>query len=194
MPINPLEYRKADHPIDEQFLRRWSPRAMSGESLTDAEIKILFEAARWAPSAYNEQPWVFLYAKRDTPHWDSFFNLLIPFNQGWAKDAAMLVVVTARMNLKKNATPNAAHLFDTGAAWENLALQASKMGLVAHGMTGIKLDEVKPTLKIPADHAVAAMIAIGRPGDPATLPDGLRERELPNDRLPLSEIIREGGY
>lgn len=194
MSINPLEHRQADHPIEEAFLRRWSPRAMSGESLSDQEIATLFEAARWAPSSYNEQPWTFCYAKRDTPAWETFFNLLIPFNQSWCKDAGMLIVALARMNFSHNGTPNAAHLFDTGAAWENLALQGSKMGLVCHGMTGIKFDEVKPALNVPADFAVAAMIAVGKPGDPANLPEGMAAREVPSPRKPVTEFVREGGF
>src|SRR5256885_16299504 len=93
---NPEEHRKADYPIEPLFIRRWSPRAMSSEALTETELMRLFEAARWAPSTYNEQEWRFLYARRDTPHWQSFFDLLMEGNQMWCRQAAVLAVVLAR--------------------------------------------------------------------------------------------------
>jgi nitroreductase len=189
-----LQYRKADHPIESLFLKRWSPRAMSGESISDEEMLSLFEAARWAPSTYNEQEWRFLYAQRETPQWPAFFDLLMEANQVWCKNAALLVVVLARKVFSRNGKPNPVHVFDAGAAWENLALQGAAMGLVVHGMSGFDFDNARAALNVPDDYAVCAMIAIGRPGNEADLPQQLREREEPSDRKPVGEIICEGPF
>jgi nitroreductase len=186
--------RHADYPIEPLFLRRWSPRAMSGEPLSDQELFTLFEAARWAPSTYNEQEWRFLYARRDTPQWSLFFNLLMEANQTWCKRAAVLVVVLARKVFTHNGNPNPVYLFDAGSAWENLALQASSMGLVAHGMAGFNFSKAFTTLRVPEHFAVAAMFAVGRPGAVHDLPPELREREVPSNRRPVRESIWEGAY
>ncbi len=167
---------------------------MSGESLSEDEMLTLFEAARWAPSTYNEQEWRFLYARRDTPHWNEFFDLLVEGNKTWCHRAAVLVVVLAHKIFAKNAQPNPVHLFDCGAAWENLALQATAMDLVAHGMQGFDYEKARTVLKVPGDYAVAAMFALGRPGDIGDLPLELREREKPSDRRPVRESLCEGPF
>jgi nitroreductase len=191
---NALKYRKPDHPVESLFVARWSPRAMSGEPLNEDEILTLFEAARWAPSTYNEQEWRFLYARRETPQWQTFFDLLVEGNQAWCKNAAMLVVIIAHKVFSQNGKPNPVHLFDVGAAFENLALQGAAMGLVVHGMQGFDFDKARTALAVPDDYAVAAMFAAGRPGDPDTLPEKLREREKPSDRKPVQQIICEGKF
>lgn len=189
-----FQTRKADHAIDPIFLHRWSPRAMSGATLTQEELLTLFEAARWAPSSYNEQEWRFLYARRETPHWPLFFGLLLEANQAWCQRAAVLVVVLARKVFTRNSKPNPVHLFDAGSAWENLALQAASMGLVAHGMAGFNFANARSLLQVPEHFDVAAMVALGRPGNPADLPPELREREVLNNRRPVAESICEGLY
>jgi nitroreductase len=192
--INALEVRKADHPVEPLFVARWSPRAMSGESLTQEEMLTLFEAARWAPSTYNEQEWRFLYARRETPEWQTFFDLLVEGNQAWCNRAAILVVIVAHKVFSKNGKPNPVHLFDSGCAFENLALQGTAMGLVVHGMQGFDYDKARTALNVPDDYAVAAMFAAGRPGDPNDLPQPMQEREKPSDRKPVGEIICEGAF
>lgn len=192
--INALEFRQADHPIEPLFVERWSPRAMSSEPLSDGEILTLFEAARWAPSTYNEQEWRFLYAKRETPQWPTIFELLVEGNQAWCKNAALLSVIVAHKVFAHNGKPNPVHLFDVGAAFENIALQATAMGLVVHGMQGFDFDKARTSLKVPDDYAVAAMFAAGRPGELKTLPDQLRDREKPTDRKPVSQFICEGEF
>lgn len=167
---------------------------MSGEALSEEELLTLFEAARWAPSTFNEQEWRFLYARRDTAQWPMFFGLLVEGNQAWCKRAAVLVVVLARKVFSHNGSPNPVHLFDAGSAWENLALQATGMGLVAHGMAGFDFGKARTTLQVPEHFAVAAMVALGRPGKPADLPPELRERETPSHRRPVRESICEGPY
>ena len=186
--------RKADYPIDSVFLDRWSPRAMSGEPITEEELFTLFEAARWAPSSFNGQPWRILYARRDTPHWPLFFDLLVQFNQTWAKNAAALVVFISKKTFDHNGEEAVTHSFDTGAAWENLALQGSLKGLVVHGMQGFDYDKARTALNIPKGFTVEAMAVIGKPGRKEDLPDKLQERETPNDRRKLTETAFEGPY
>ena len=187
-------HRKPDHAIESLFLRRWSPRAMSGEPVSEREMLTLFEAARWAPSTYNEQEWRFLYARRETPEWPLFFNLLMEGNRGWCKNASLLSIVLAHKVFQQNNKPNPVHVFDSGMAFENLALQGTAMGLVVHGMAGFDFQKAREDLSVPEDYAVCAMFAVGRPGDPNHLPPELRERELPSPRKPVREIIREGKF
>ena len=186
--------RKAGYPIDDVFLNRWSPRAMSGESLTDEELMPLFEAARWAPSSYNAQQRRFLYAKRDTPNWEVFFDLLFAGNKVWAQNAAVLVVVISRKNFEYNEKPSRTNMYDIGAAWENLALQGSLNDLVVHGMQGFDYEKARRVLKIPDHYEVCAMIAIGKKGRKEDLPENLQKIEAPNDRRPLAEIAIEGTF
>ncbi|HEY0172064.1 MAG TPA: nitroreductase family protein [Pyrinomonadaceae bacterium] len=194
--IDGSESRKKDagYPVDEMFLDRWSPRALSGEGVTDEELMTILEAARWAPSSYNNQPWRILYARRDTEHWPAFFNLLVGGNQSWAKDAAALLLFVSKETFDFNGQPYPTHSFDAGAAWENLALQATMLGLVTHGMQGFDYARARTELRIPQGFRVEAMIAVGRPGDPAKLPAQLREREAPSGRKSLSEITCEGAF
>ena len=186
------QHRSADFPIEPLFVRRWSPRAMSGEPLSEEELFTLFEAARWAPSTYNEQEWRFLYARRDTPSWPLLFDLLVEGNRAWCQHAALLAVILAHKVFQKNRNPNPVHLFDCGAAFENLALQGTAMGLVVHGMQGFDFDKARTVLAVPDDYAVAAMFAAGRPGDPTQLSEILRQREVPSGRRPVREFTHEG--
>jgi nitroreductase len=191
---DPSDFRTTDHDIEPIFPRRWSPRAMSGESLTREETLRLFEAARWAPSTYNEQEWRFLYALRDGQHWDRFFGLLVEQNQAWCKAAALLGCVVSHRVFERNGKPNRVHTFDAGLAYMSLALQGSAMGLVVHGMMGFDFDRARETLAVPEDYSVDAMFAVGRPGDPQELPEKLREQETPSDRKPVDAIICEGPF
>ena len=143
------EVRKADHPIDKLFLDRWSPRAMSGEEISPQELMVLFEAARWAPSSYNNQPWRMLYARRGTEHWPKFFDLLVDANKAWVKDAAALVLFISKETFDFNGKPCITHSFDCGAAWENLALQGWLKGYVVHGMQGFDYDKTRTAAKYP---------------------------------------------
>ena len=154
----------------------------------------LFEAARFAPSSYNNQPWRFVYAKRDTEHWDTLFNLMVEPNQSWARNAAALIVIISKNNFEFNGEPARTHTFDAGAAWENLALQGTVMGLVVHGMEGFDYDKGREVLGVPEGHTVEAMAVIGKPGKKEDLPAELQEREVLSDRKPLEEIVFEGSF
>jgi nitroreductase len=189
--------RRSEYKINSLILNRWSPRAMSeGEELSNEDLMSLFEAARWAPSSSNAQPWRFIYATRDTEEWNRLFNLLVDFNKSWAKNAAVLVVVVSKKEFEYNGRvlPSVTHQFDTGAAWENLALEASYRGLVAHALAGFDYEKARRDLDIPEEYDVMAMVAIGKRGPKENLPLVLQEREIPSERKPLEEIVIEGRF
>ena len=186
--------RKSTYPINPLILNRWSPRSMTGQDLDNEEIMPLFEAARWAPSSYNNQPWRFIYAKRNSEHWERLFNLLAEGNKIWAIKSSLLVVVISRKNFELNEKPSRTHQFDAGSAWENLALEAFSRGLVAHGMQGFDYDKARIDLEIPDDFEIMAMIAIGKKGPREGLPPELQEKEKQTDRKPLKDIVMEGIY
>jgi nitroreductase len=187
-------HRKAGYPIESLFIDRWSPRAMSGEPLGETELMTLFEAARWAPSCGNFQPWRFLYARRDTDFWPAFFGLLNPSNQVWAARAGALVLVISRTHFDGDGRACITHSFDSGAAWQNLALQAWLNKLVAHGIVGFDHERARRVLRVPAAYAVEAMVVLGHPGDKAELSESLQKRERPSDRRPLAETVCEGPF
>ncbi len=190
--------RQADHDIDPLFLQRWSPRAFTAEAIAPQTLLRFFEAARWAPSGYNAQPWRFIYARRDTPDWQPLFASLSEYNQGWAARAAVLVAVLSRKTWtapgKSEPQPVATHSFDAGAAWANLALQATAAGWHAHGIGGFDKARLREALGIPEDYAIEAVVAIGRQGDKSLLPEALQAREQPNERLPLARLVSEGRF
>jgi nitroreductase len=191
--MNIKDFRKPEHKVDEIFLNRWSPRAMSGEEIDEATLFSLFEAAKWAPSSNNNQPWRFIYGRRNTKNWTTFFNLLAEGNQGWAKNAAVLIVVVSKTTFDDDKHART-HAYDAGAAWENLALQGSLAGLVVHGMQGFDYDKAKEILRIPDGYKVEAMIAVGKKGKKEDLPQYLQEREFPSARKSISEIAMEGSF
>jgi nitroreductase len=176
------------------FVDRWSPRAMSGEPVTIEELETLFEAARWAPSAGNQQPWRILYGRRDTPEWPLFYDLLNPGNLTWCANAAALVLFVSKTVNEEAGRPIKTHSYDTGAAWENFALQGLRSGLIVHGMQGFNYDRAREVLRIPPEFAVEAMAAVGRPGRKEELSESLQAREHPSSRKPLSEIVMEGVF
>jgi nitroreductase len=178
------EIRQSRYEINPLILNRWSARSMTGEQLDEDTVMNLFEAARWAPSSYNNQPWRFIYAKRNTLHWNKLFNLLAEPNKVWTKDAAVLVVVISRRNFEYNEKYSITHQFDATAAWGNLALEASARGLAVHVMQGFDYEKARNDLEIPDNFDVMAMIAIGKQGPKENLPPQLQEKEHPNDRKP----------
>lgn len=188
------EHRKQEHHVDPLFVNRWSPRAMSGEAISDTELMKLFEAARWAPSSYNNQPWRFIYAKKGSHYWQKFFDLLVEFNQQWCKNAGVLVLVISRKTFEHNGQPSVTHSFDTGAAWENLALQGSLIDLVVHGMQGFDYDKAKKVFSLSEDYTIEMMFAVGKPGKKEELPAMMQEREQPSGRKLLKEFVFEGEF
>lgn len=187
------EARRADFAADSMFLDRWSSRAMSGEALSEEELMALFEAARWAPSSYNNQPWRILYARRDGEHWPMFLDLLIEGNKRWARKAAVLLIFISKKTFD-NGKPSLTHSYDTGAAWASLALQASLKGYVVRGMQGFDYERARRVLRIPEDFQVEAAAAVGKPGDAADLSEDLRQRDVPSGRRPLGQTVCEGPF
>ncbi|MCY1402605.1 malonic semialdehyde reductase RutE [compost metagenome] len=195
MSANP---RVTEYAIDSQFINRWSPRAFTTENIPEETLLGFFEAARWAPSAYNSQPWRFLYARRDTPNWARYLGLLNEFNRSWAQHAAALVIVISKTTFTapgaSEETPALWHTFDTGSAWGHLALQASIDGWHTHAMAGFDQALARQELNIPEGYALHAAVAIGKLGDKASLAEGLQAREVPSPRRPLSELVAEGDF
>ncbi|KFE55241.1 nitroreductase family protein [Pseudomonas syringae] len=195
MSTNP---RIADYPIDPLFTERWSPRAFSGEIIPEETLLSFFEAARWAPSAYNSQPWRFLYARRDTPSWERYLGLLNEFNRSWAQHASALVIVISKTTFTapgaSEESPALWHTFDTGSAWGYLALQASMSGWHTHGMAGFDQDLARKELNVPEGYSLHAAVAVGKLGDKSTLPEYLQGREAPSPRQTVAQIAAEGDF
>lgn len=185
--------RIAAHTIAAQFIERWSPRSFTSEAIDEATLFTFFEAARWAPSAANQQPWRFIYSLRDSASWAGFLGLLSDNNRAWAQRASALVVIVSKTTAKARdggaEVPSRSHAFDAGAAWAHLALQASLSGWATHGIGGFDRDRARALLGIPEQFAIHAAVAIGRQGSKADLPPDLQLREQPNSRLPLGEIV-----
>lgn len=190
--MNPLEIRKPEAKIDSIFLERWSPRAFSDKKVEDSHLKSVFEAARWAPSSFNEQPWRFLYANTEE-NLRVYRSLLGEFNQVWANRAPVLIFVLSKKRFSMNNQENSVYQFDAGASWMALAIQARKLGLYTHGMAGIKHEEVYSVLNVPKeDYTVLCAVALGYQGEVSELPKELQEKEQPSPRKVLSEIAWEG--
>nr|WP_047165419.1 nitroreductase family protein [Sphingomonas sp. Y57] len=184
--------RSSDTQVDRLFLDRWSPRAFDGSQLSAEERDALFDAARWAPSAFNAQPWRLLYAEKGDADWDRFLGLLVPANQAWAANSSLLIFFVSDTKFKDS--PSHTHSFDTGAAWMSLALQAEKLGLRAHGMAGVDFDAARRELGVPDGFRIEAAVAVGRQADPSVLPEKYREREVPSDRKPLDQVAFAGNF
>jgi nitroreductase len=176
------------------FLDRWSPRAFVDEPIAEHQVQSLFEAARWAPSCYNEQPWLFIYAVGREDR-ERFATALVVKNRLWATRAPLLIFVLARRNFAATGKPDRHAAFDAGAAWMSLALQARKLGLHAHAMAGFDQGKAYEILGVPREEfEVMAAVAVGRRGDESQLPDDLAAKEAPNTRKPLAEVALQGRY
>ena len=188
--------RSADHAIHPQFTARHSPRAFSAQTITDAQMLSLLEAARWAPSASNNQPWRAAYALRGDAGFDKIAATLAGFNAAWAPKAAGLIAWASRNVVTREGgdAPNAWAAFDAGAAWGYLALQAHAMGLITHAMGGFDAPALASALEMPVDYTLHAVIAVGHLGDAAELPEDLRAREVPNGRNGVEAWAARGKF
>ncbi len=188
--------RTAAYPIHAQFTERFSPRGFTAKSLAEADVLALLEAAHWAPSASNNQPWRFAYGLRGDAAFAKIAEGLVPFNRAWAEKAAALIVVASRSTVEKNGTaqPNPWASFDAGTAWGYLALQAHHAGLVTHAMGGFDAGILARNLNLPEGYVLHAVVAVGEHGDIEKLPEALQAREVPNSRLPLAQIAAHGEF
>ena len=188
------DYRRSQAGADSRFLARWSPRAMSGQALTEEQMQVLVEASRWSPSCFNSQPWRFVYSLRDDSHWDKFLGLLMDMNRAWANKAGALVVILSKNNFDDSCASSPTSAFDTGSAWMSMALQANSLGLVAHAMWGIHHDLVPEAINLTEEVTVRGMAAIGYPGEVDGLPENYREKEVPSQRKPLESLMFRGNF
>jgi nitroreductase len=190
--------RTVTRPVEPLFLDRWSPRAFDSSAIPQADLDTIFDGARWAPSAFNYQPWRFLYAHRDDADWARFLDVLLPFNQSWVRNASALIFVLSDTLSSapgsSEAKPSHSHSFDAGAAWALLALQATRLGYHTHAMTGVDFDKARAQLAVPERFRIEAAVAIGRMGDTSVLPEALAAREIPSDRKPVESIARQGNF
>lgn len=195
-PLRSVNPRVADHPVDPQFTDRWSPRAFSDKAVTEAELLSLIEAARWAPSAMNLQPWRFAYGLRGEAAFDAIAEALVPFNRDWASKAAALVVIASKTTFLRDEAEvaNPSHAFDAGAAWAQLALQTHLNGLSAHAMGGFDHAKAAANLHLPEGHVLHAIVAIGYRGDASSLPPALQEREVPSPRHAVATLAKRGSF
>jgi nitroreductase len=195
MTIKP---RVAQQPVEPLFLERWSPRAFDSSAVPQGDLDTILEAASWAPSAFNYQPWRFAYAHRDGSHWQTYLDLLLPFNAAWAERAGVLIFILSdtliHTSSNPDPSPSHSHSFDAGASWVLLALQATRLGYHAHGMTGVDFDKARRVLEVPERFRVEAAVAVGRRADKSILPEALQTREQPSDRRPLEDFSFEGGF
>ncbi len=190
--------RKAEtsEPIHELLSMRWSPRAFDTRPVEPEKLRALFEAARWAASSYNAQPWYFIVATKDDPkNFQRILDSFVEFNQGWAKSAPTLALSVAGSKFQHNGEQNRHALHDVGQAAANLALQAAALGLQVHQMAGILPDKARELFSIPEGYEPVAGIAIGYPGDASSLPEHLKEREnAPRERKPLKSFVFAGKW
>jgi nitroreductase len=185
-----------DAPVHELIKNRWSPRAFSEQPVRPEILRSLFEAARWAPSSNNEQPWAYLVAaKDDAENFAKMLGVLVEFNISWAKHAPVLALSVAHLKMNRDGKPNRVALHDVGSATAQLTLEANARGLSVHQMAGFDAAKARQTFVIPPDWDPVAAIAIGYPGNPESLPDKLRERELaPRTRKPMGEFVMSGSW
>lgn len=185
-----------DVPLNEIIRNRWSPRAFSDQAVAPDTLRSLFEAARWAPSSSNEQPWAYLAAaKDDAENFAKMLSILVEFNVNWAKHAPVLALSIAHLRMERDGAANRHAFHDVGSASAQLTFEANSRGLLVHQMAGFDVEKARQVLELPQDWDPVAAIALGYPGDPASLPERLRERELaPRTRKPLSDFVWTGSW
>lgn len=185
-----------DYPIHELLAERWSPYAFQDRPVSEADLCSLFEAARWSASSYNEQPWNYLIATKDnSDQFQQLLSCLVEGNQIWAKDAPVLALAIVSLKFTRNHEDNRAAIHDLGAASSNLTVEATARGIYIHQMIGILPDKARDLFNIPEDFEAWTGMAIGYQGDPMTLPDGLKERDLtPRQRKPLDQFVFSGQW
>jgi nitroreductase len=185
-----------DFPVHELIRNRWSPRAFADKAVEPDALRSLFEAARWAPSSSNEQPCAYIVAtKDDKENFAKILSVLVEFNQNWAKNAPVLAIAVTELAFAKNGSPNRNAQYDVGAATALFSIEATAHGLLVHQMAGYDPDKARQVFAIPAGWEAIAAIAIGYPGDPASLPQPLHDRELaPRTRKPISEFVMSGKW
>lgn len=197
-PFSMPSKRVSEWPIDNAFLKRHSPRAFSKEKITESMLLTLLEAARWAPSSLNIQPWRFVYSLRGDQAWNGLISSLRPYNHTSACSASALVVFASnRFNLPEGTedpVPNPFHVFDTGAAWSCFSIQAAMSDWYVLPMGGFDPAAIAKNIRLPSDYSVHIVAAIGRMLDPSALTTNLGQNDAANNRRPLSETAFLGHF
>jgi nitroreductase len=189
-PWEEIKYGPAESGVEDLILKRWSPRAFADTPVSTRSLTRLFTAAAWAPSSFNEQPWRFLVGRKGDATYAKIFDVLADFNKTWAASAPVLILTAGCKVFAHNGQPNRFALHDTGAASAYLALQATALGLHAHGMGGFDKDKARVSFDIPDDFEIGAVWAVGTLGDPSTLPEGMQKMEqAARPRNPLREFV-----
>ena len=185
-----------DHPINELLATRWSPYAFADRPVSDGDLRSLFEAARWAPSSYNEQPWSYIVATRDEPaEFEKLLSCLVEANQAWARAVPALALGVVRLRFMRNDQPNRAAVHDLGLAAGNLVVEATARGLHVHQMIGVVPERARELYGIPEGSEAWTGLAIGYVGDAAKLPEQLRSRDTaPRQRKPLEQFVFGGSW
>jgi len=186
----------SDAPIHQLIRDRWSPRAFADQAIPDDVLRSLFEAARWAPSSNNEQPWAYIVARKDDKaNFDKILGTLVEFNANWARNASALAITVAKLAFAQNHTPNRNAQYDTGAATALLSVEATAQGLFVHQMAGFDPEKARQAFAIPEGWEAIAAMAIGYPGNPDSLPPKLKDRELaPRTRKPIRDFVMTGSW
>ena len=188
--LETLKHAPESAGLHNVIAQRWSPRAFSDKPVSSADLTRIFDAARWAASSFNEQPWRFIVGRKGDATYKKIFDTLVEFNQGWAASAPVLILSAAKKTFSHNGSPNAYGVHDTGAATATLSIQATALGMHTHGMAGFDKDKARAAFHIPEDFDIGAVTAIGYLGDPETLPDGLKTQETAvRTRKPLEEVV-----
>ena len=185
-----------DHPVHELIARRWSPYGFADRPVSVEDLRSLFEAARWAASSYNEQPWRYIVASKDNGReFERVLSCLVEGNQGWAKEVPVLALGCVNLNFSRNGKPNAAAIHDLGIASATLTLEATERGLAVHQMIGILPDRAREVYEIPEGSQAVTALAVGYAADPDRLPEALKERDLaPRTRNPLAAFVFGGKW
>jgi nitroreductase len=190
--IEVKDYRKPEYEVSPMFTERWSPRAFLDKAVPTDVLYSVLEAAKWAPSAANWQPWRFIIARSETDR-EKFHSFINDRNREWCEKAPVIILILSKVT-NPDGKANRFHSFDTGAAWANLAMQASMLGLVTHGMGGFDQDKARQLLNIPEDYDIHAVVALGYQGNTEDLPESFQDREKPSERRPLAETVFEGTF
>jgi nitroreductase len=196
-PVDVNGFRNPEHKIAPIFLERWSPRSYTEEEIPDSVLMTCFEAARWAPSSTNQQPWRFVYCKRGGENWDNFKEAILERSRMWAQHASAVIFFVSKLAVfaRGEYKISRSHAFDTGAAWENFALQATMLGWSVHAIGGYDQKNAPRLLGIPEEGwQIHCAVTIGRRGEKSFLADDFAAREHPNLRVPLNLLLMEGGF
>lgn len=187
------QFRKTRYDIDPIYIKRWSPRSFSNQKVSEEVLSSVFEAARWAPSAANVQPWRFVFASSEQDK-ETFLSFINEGNVVWCKHAPVLIAVISKREEERFGGNNPAHAFDTGTAWGFLSLEAARKGLITHAMGGFNKEKAKEALSIPDGYQVHAIVALGYQGEKSSLEEAYQKREVPSPRNEVETFVSEGVF